>query len=105
MPSVNLNATIRGERFVFGDLREVFARANEEKSGDRLADIAARSQRERVAAKRVLADLPRAETADTPLLPPAREGVSRLTLESLARRGFARLAAMTVGEFREWILD
>jgi len=29
------------ERFVFSDLREVFAKANEEKSGDQLAGIAA----------------------------------------------------------------
>ena len=42
---------------MFSDLREVFAKANEEKSGDQLAVIAARSERERVAAKRQLADL------------------------------------------------
>ena len=40
------------ERFHFADLRELFAKANEEKSGDQLAGIAARSERERVAAKR-----------------------------------------------------
>ena len=33
--------TLRGERFVFADLRELFAKANEEKSGDQLAGIAA----------------------------------------------------------------
>ena len=48
---------IRGERFAFADLREVFGRANEEKSGDRLAGVAARSETERVAAKLVLADV------------------------------------------------
>jgi ethanolamine ammonia-lyase large subunit len=31
------------ERFDFSDLRELFAKANEEKSGDQLAGIAARS--------------------------------------------------------------
>ncbi len=40
------------ERFVFSDLREIFAEANEEKSGDQLAGLADRSERERVAAKR-----------------------------------------------------
>ncbi|MGA8871387.1 MAG: ethanolamine ammonia-lyase subunit EutB, partial [Candidatus Acidiferrales bacterium] len=49
------------ERFAFSDLRDLFAKANEEKSGDQLAGIAARSERERVAAKRRLADLPLAE--------------------------------------------
>jgi len=46
------------ERFAFSDLRETFAKANEEKSGDQLAGLAARSERERVAAKYSLADLP-----------------------------------------------
>ena len=54
---VNLSTVLRGERFTFADLREVFAKANEEKSGDQLAGLAARSERERVAAKVVLADL------------------------------------------------
>lgn len=36
---------LRGERFDFADLRELFAKANEEKSGDQLAGVAARSER------------------------------------------------------------
>ena len=59
------------ERFAFSDLRELFAKANEEKSGDQLAGIAARSERERVAAKRRLADLPLAEIVAQPLIDPA----------------------------------
>ena len=50
--------TLRGERFNFADLRNVFAKANEEKSGDQLAGIAAHTERERVAAKLALADVP-----------------------------------------------
>ena len=38
---MNLSTVIKGERFRFADLREVFAKANEEKSGDQLAMIAA----------------------------------------------------------------
>src|SRR5436190_1294466 len=44
------HSAVRGEAFPFADLREVFARASEEKSGDRLAGVAARSERERAAA-------------------------------------------------------
>jgi ethanolamine ammonia-lyase large subunit len=44
------------EQFSFR-LRELFAKANEEKSGDRLAGIAAGSERQRIAAKCKLADL------------------------------------------------
>jgi ethanolamine ammonia-lyase large subunit len=93
------------ERFVFSDLRELFAKANEEKSGDQLAGIAARSERERVAAKRQLADLPLAEIVSRPLIDPAEDEVSRLILESCDQREFQRLKSMTVGEFREHILD
>ena len=39
------------ERFAFSDLWELFAKANEEKSGDQLAGLAATSEQERVAAK------------------------------------------------------
>jgi ethanolamine ammonia-lyase large subunit len=97
--------TIRGEHFHFADLREVFARANEEKSGDRLAELAARSERERVAAKRVLADVPLGEIVDRPLLDPDRDDVSRLLLDTLDHEAFRPLRSLTVGEFREHLLD
>ena len=93
------------ERFVFSDLREVFAKANEEKSGDQLAGIAARSERERVAAKRRVADLTLAEIVAQPLIDPAEDEVSRLILGSYDREAFAPVASLTVGELREHILD
>src|ERR1700722_387339 len=93
------------ERFVFSDLREVFAKANEEKSGDHLAGIAARSERERVAAKRELADFPLAEIAARPLIDPDQDNVSRLLLDTYDRDAFREIASLTVGEFRELLLD
>jgi ethanolamine ammonia-lyase large subunit len=99
------SATIRDERFPFADLRELFAKANEEKSGDQLAGIAARSERERVAAKLALADVPLAEIVDRPLLDPERDEVSKLLLETFDKEEFARVRSLTVGEFREYLLD
>jgi ethanolamine ammonia-lyase large subunit len=93
------------ERFAFSDLRELFAKANEEKSGDQLAGIAARSDRERVAAKRHLADLPLATIVERPLIDPDGDEVSRLILESYDLDAFQQLASLTVGEFRELLLD
>jgi ethanolamine ammonia-lyase large subunit len=93
------------ERFTFSDLRELFAKANEEKSGDHLAGIAACSERERVAAKRELADLPLAEIAARPLIDPDQDDVSRLLLETYDRDAFLEIASLTVGEFRELLLD
>jgi len=93
------------ERFVFADLREVFAKANEEKSGDQLAGIAARSERERVAAKRQLADLPLAEIVAQPLIDPDADELTRLILDTYDRNAFQPIQTMTVGELREHILD
>ena len=93
------------EQFHFSDLRELFAKANEEKSGDQLAGIAARSERERVAAKRKLADLPLDEIVRRPLIDPSDDNVSRLILDSFDQAAFRPLASMTVGEFREFLLD
>jgi ethanolamine ammonia-lyase large subunit len=93
------------ERFDFSDLRELFAKANEEKSGDQLAGIAARSERERVAAKRKLADLTLDEIARRPLIDPSEDDVSRLILDTFDQQAFRAVKSMTVGEFREFLLD
>jgi ethanolamine ammonia-lyase large subunit len=102
---VNLSTVIRDERFHFADLREVFARSNEEKSGDALAGLGARTERERIAAKMVLAELTLREIVDHPLIDPDTDEVSRLTLESLDREAFEPIGNLTVGQFREWVLD
>src|SRR6195256_6164407 len=93
------------ERFSFSDLRDLFAKANEEKSGDQLAGVAARSERERVAAKRKLADLPLADIVRQPLIDPDTDDVSRLVLDTFDQAAFAPIQSMTVGELREYILD
>jgi ethanolamine ammonia-lyase large subunit len=97
--------TIRAERFVFADLKDLFARANEQKSGDELAGIAARSERERVAAKLALADVRLGEIVDNPLIDPDRDDVSRLILEQHDAERFPAIRGLTVGEFREFLLD
>ena len=93
------------EAFSFRDLRELFAKANEEKSGDQLAGLAARSERERVAAKRRLADLPLAQIVQQPLIDPDEDDLSRLIADSLDAESFQSIQSLTVGEFRELLLD
>ncbi|HWR44464.1 ethanolamine ammonia-lyase subunit EutB, partial [Sporomusa sp.] len=51
-----LKAKVYNKIFAFKDLKEVLAKANEEKSGDILVGIAAQSASERVAAKLVLSN-------------------------------------------------
>jgi ethanolamine ammonia-lyase large subunit len=86
------------------DLKKIFAHANEEKSGDQLAGIAAGTEQERVAAKCALADLSLAEIVANPLIDPDQDDVSRLILETHDQENFAAIKSMTVGEFREFIL-
>jgi len=93
------------ERFVFRDLRDLLAKANEEKSGDQLAGIAARSERERVAAKRTLAGLPLSEFVRQPLIDLSSDEVSRLLLDTFDQERFQTISSMSVGEFRELLLD
>ena len=98
------HATIRGQRFTFADLRELFAKANEQKSGDQLAGIAATTERERVAAKLALAEVCLKDIVAQPLIDPEQDAVTRLILETHDAEEFRSLAGMTVGEFREYLL-
>ena len=59
---------------------------------------------ERVAAKRVLAELTLREIVDNPLIDPDDDEVSTLILDSLDRAAFASIADLSVGDFREWLL-
>src|SRR3954454_21091039 len=97
-------STLRGQRFVFADLRELLAKANEDKSGDQLAQIAATSNRERVAARMALAELTLADIVENPLIDPDQDEVSRLILESLDAQAFAQCRGWTIGQLREWLL-
>jgi ethanolamine ammonia-lyase large subunit len=99
------HASIRHQRFAFADLRELLAKANEEKSGDGLAGVAAGSEAERVAAKIALADVRLSEILAAPVIDYDADEVTRLICDGHDRSAFAALASMTVGEFREWILD
>ena len=91
--------------FQFRDLADLFAKANEEKSGDQLAGVAAQSEQERVAAKFALADVSLQEIVANPLISPEQDDVTRLILETHDQENFSTIKSMTVGEFREFILS
>ena len=60
---------LAGQVFTFQSIKEVLAKANEEKSGDVLAGVAASSAIERIAAKEVLADTLLCELRENPVDP------------------------------------
>jgi len=95
-----LDATYR-----FRSVKEVLARANEARSGDELAGIAARSEQERIAAKAVLANLTLNDLRENPVVAYERDEVTRVIDDALDREAFATVRNNTVGEFRQWLLD
>jgi len=98
------SATFRGRTLDFGDLRNLLAKASPPRSADQLAGLAAGCESERALARRVLADVPLKQFLEEPLVPPERDEVSRLILEGRDAAALAPVAALTVGEFRDWLL-
>jgi ethanolamine ammonia-lyase large subunit len=96
--------TLGATRYVFDDLKTLLARASPDRSGDRLAGVAARSGEERVAARMALADVPLADFRRHDLVPYDDDEVTRLIHDTHDAGAFAAVASLTVGEFRDWLL-
>ncbi len=94
-----------GHGYEFKSLREVMAKANEEKSGDRLAGIAAATSEERVAAKVVLSHITLEELRNTPAVPYEEDEVTRVIQDAVNEAIYNDFKNMTAAEFREWLLD
>ena len=95
---------LSGQSFVFDDVKTVLARAHEEKSGDVLAGVAARSELERVAAKEVLAAMRLEELRENPVVPYEEDEVTRLNQDGLNQTIYQKIRSWTVSELREWLL-
>lgn len=91
--------------FTFSDLKTVLAKASPEKSGDQMAGLAAQSEQERIAAKLVLADIPLKQFLREEIIPSETDVVSKLIQESFDAKAFQPISHLTVGEFRNWLLD
>ena len=100
-----LKTKIFGHTYEFKSLREVMAKANEEKSGDKLAGIAAEDAQERVAAKVVLSHITLNEIRNCPAVPYEEDEVTRIIQDAVNETIFDQFKNMTVAEFREWLLD
>jgi len=96
---------VGGHNFTFADLRTLLARATPLRSGDVLAGVAAQSQTERVAAQRALAEVPLSAFLEELVVPYDDDDVTRLIIDSHDPVAMAPVAAMTVGELRDWLLS
>ncbi len=97
--------TIAGTTYGFDGLVELMAKATPRRSGDELAGCAAGSDAERAAAAWQLADVPLSRFLDEPLVPYESDEVTRLIVDTHDRTAFAEIADLTVGGFRDWLLE
>ena len=102
---MKLKTTLLGKTYQFRSLKDVMAKANEEKTGDQLAGLAAESAQERVAAKVVLSEVTLQDLRENPAVPYEEDEVTRIIQDDLNIPAYEKVKGMTVGQFREWILD
>jgi len=93
-----------GKTYEFRDVKDVLAKANEEKSGDKLAGIAAENAEERVAAKAVLSYLTLHELRENPAVPYEQDEVTRIIQDDVNERIYNEIKGWTVMQFRQWLL-
>jgi ethanolamine ammonia-lyase large subunit len=97
--------TIDATTYVFDGLRDLLAKATPPRSGDRLAGIAADSSAQMIAARIALSDVPLRQFLQEAVIPYEDDEITRLIVDSHDGAAFARVASLTVGAFRDWLLS
>ncbi|MBC6989205.1 ethanolamine ammonia-lyase subunit EutB [Hymenobacter sp. BT491] len=96
--------TIRSRVYQFSDLRTLLAKASPLRSGDVLAEVAAATYEERVAAQITLADVLLSDFLQETVVPYEKDEVTRLIIDTHDAASFARIQHFTVGQLRDWLL-
>ncbi|WP_105617856.1 ethanolamine ammonia-lyase subunit EutB [Vallitalea okinawensis] len=102
---MRLKTKLFGTVYQFDNVTQVLARANEEKSGDKLAGIAASSVTEMIAAKEVLSNMTLENLRNNPVVPYEKDEVTRIIQDAVNEKIYNSVKNWTVAELREWILD
>lgn len=100
-----LKTKLFGRTYQFKGLYDVMAKANEEKSGDKLAGLAAESAEERIAAKVVLSHIKLEDIRNNPAVAHEEDEVTRIIQDAVNEKVYEEIKNWTVSELREWILD
>ncbi|PLN46421.1 ethanolamine ammonia lyase large subunit, partial [Klebsiella pneumoniae] len=102
---MKLKTTLFGNVYQFKDVKEVLAKANELRSGDVLAGVAAESSQQRVAAKQVLSDMTVADIRNNPVIPYEEDCVTRLIQDDVNETAYQRIKHWTISDLREYVLN
>ncbi|WP_028308414.1 ethanolamine ammonia-lyase subunit EutB [Desulfitibacter alkalitolerans] len=102
---MKLKTRLFGTNYQFKSVKEVLAKANEERSGDTMLGIGAASMKERVAAKVVLSELTLEDIRKNPVIPYEEDEVTRVIEDMVNETIYNEIKNWTVGYLREWVLD
>ena len=96
---MRLKTRLNGVSYSFKNLKEVFAKANEPKAGDRLQGIAAATASERIAAKVVVSELTIQDITENPFIPYDEDAVREYILKhTTTSEDLIRLSVGLTGE-------
>jgi len=101
---LKLKTVLLGKTYEFKDVKDVLAKANEEKTGDRLAGIAAETAQERIAAKVVLANATVGDIRNSPAVPYEEDEVTRIIQDDVNEKIYGSIKNWTMADLREYIL-
>jgi ethanolamine ammonia-lyase large subunit len=102
---MNWSIKLKNRHFQFSSLKEVLAKASEEKTGDQMVGVAAESSLERMAAKVVLSEIQLKTFFENPIIPYEMDEVTRVIYGDLNQSIYREICEWTVGQLREYILS
>ncbi|SQP88485.1 ethanolamine ammonia-lyase heavy chain [Escherichia coli] len=102
---MKLKTTLFGNVYQFKDVKEVLAKANELRSGDVLAGVAAASSQERVAAKQVLSEMTVADIRNNLVIAYEDDCVTRLIQDDVNETAYNQIKNWSISELREYVLS
>ncbi len=102
---MKLKTTLLGKTYGFSSVKDVLAKANEEKTGDKLAGLAAETAQERVAAKVVLSELTLQDLRENPAVPYEEDEVTRIIQDDVNEPAYRKIQNWTVAELRHYLLS
>lgn len=97
--------TLDSKVYRFSSLGELLGKASLERSGDILAECAAASGEERIAAQICLSEIPLVDFVRHPVISYEVDEVTRAICDHWDESAFKPVAQLTVGAFREYLLD
>ncbi len=102
---MKLKTTIQGQTFAFTSVKDVLAKSSEKRSGDELTGVSAQNERERVAAKWVVANLTLQDLYENPVLPYEKDEVTRVIIDDTNKTIYNKVKNWTVADLRAYLLN